>query len=181
MNHFVIQYAEKKLKIEARDIQSDGRFDVSVNGTRHTGRWNSKLRVLQISCDGFERNFLVRTNMVVATEGDLASIMIEAQGTGGLGASALLVKREREYPGLAVKNTKALVKDLVIKSPMAGRVLKVAVKTGAALVQGDLICIVEAMKMENKIIAPRNGILKSCKAQEGGVVAAGEELARIGS
>ena len=64
-------------------------------------------------------------------------------------------------------------------SPIQGSVLKVPVKKGDEVEEGALICIVEAMKMENEITAHRAGKVTALEVAEGGSVAAGEVVARI--
>ena len=64
-------------------------------------------------------------------------------------------------------------------SPIQGSVLKVAVSNGDEVAEGALICIVEAMKMENEITAHRAGTVADLGVSEGGSVAAGEVIARI--
>jgi biotin carboxyl carrier protein len=50
--------------------------------------------------------------------------------------------------------------DGVIKSPMSGKVLAIRVKPGAKVASGDEVCVVEAMKMEQSIRAPKAGTVK---------------------
>ena len=50
--------------------------------------------------------------------------------------------------------------DGIIKSPMSGKVLAIRVKPGAKVASGDEVCVVEAMKMEQSIKAPRAGTVK---------------------
>ena len=57
--------------------------------------------------------------------------------------------------------------------------LKVAVSKGDEVDEGALICIVEAMKMENEITAHRAGKVTELGVAEGGSVAAGDTIARI--
>ena len=52
-------------------------------------------------------------------------------------------------------------------SPLQGTVLKVAVEQGAEVSEGDLICVIEAMKMENEITAHRSGKSRSSHVSEG--------------
>lgn len=54
-----------------------------------------------------------------------------------------------------------------ICAPMPGKVIKVAVTTGAAVKTGDLLLIVEAMKMENNILSPKDGTVTAIAAAEG--------------
>ena len=50
--------------------------------------------------------------------------------------------------------------DGIIKSPMSGKVLAIRVKPGSKVASGDEVCVVEAMKMEQSIRAPRAGTVK---------------------
>ena len=63
--------------------------------------------------------------------------------------------------------------------PLQGTVFKVAVEKGAEVSEGDLICVIEAMKMENEIAAHRSGKVEELPISEGAAVSAGDTLAVI--
>ena len=67
-----------------------------------------------------------------------------------------------------------------LSAPMPGKVIRVLVATGDAVEAGQGVLVVEAMKMQNEIKAPRSGHVVSLVAREGATVAAGEPLATIG-
>ena len=67
----------------------------------------------------------------------------------------------------------------VIRSPMQGTVLKVAVETGAEVEAGQVLVVVEAMKMENEIVAHHAGTVDQVAVGEGDQVASGQELVRL--
>jgi acetyl-CoA/propionyl-CoA carboxylase biotin carboxyl carrier protein len=67
----------------------------------------------------------------------------------------------------------------VLVSPIQGTVLKVPVSEGDEVAEGALICVVEAMKMENEIAAHRAGKVTELSVAEGGSVAAGDPVAKI--
>ena len=67
----------------------------------------------------------------------------------------------------------------VLTSPIQGTVLKVPVSEGDDVDEGALICVIEAMKMENEITAHRAGKLTQLSVAEGGSVAAGDTVAKI--
>ena len=67
-----------------------------------------------------------------------------------------------------------------LTSPIQGTVLRVAVEAGAQVSAGDLVCVVEAMKMENEITAPRDGTIRELIVKAGQTVRIGERLAVIG-
>jgi acetyl-CoA/propionyl-CoA carboxylase, biotin carboxylase, biotin carboxyl carrier protein len=64
-------------------------------------------------------------------------------------------------------------------SPIQGTVLKVAVQQGATVEEGALVCVIEAMKMENEITAPSAGTVEELGVSEGGSVATGDTIAVI--
>jgi acetyl-CoA/propionyl-CoA carboxylase, biotin carboxylase, biotin carboxyl carrier protein len=66
-----------------------------------------------------------------------------------------------------------------LASPLQGSVLKVAVETGQDVAEGDLICVIEAMKMENEITAHVAGKVTDLKVSEGGSVNSGDPIATI--
>jgi acetyl-CoA/propionyl-CoA/long-chain acyl-CoA carboxylase, biotin carboxylase, biotin carboxyl carrier protein len=82
-------------------------------------------------------------------------------------------KRERKGGGGPSASSEAL------PSPLQGTVLKVAVEQGAEVSEGDLICVIEAMKMENEIAAHRSGKVTSLNVSEGGAVSSGDTIAII--
>ena len=61
-------------------------------------------------------------------------------------------------------------------APLPGTVLKVLAKQGAAVKSGDVLCIIEAMKMENEIMAPCDGTVSAVSVSEGASVNAGDPL-----
>lgn len=66
-----------------------------------------------------------------------------------------------------------------LKAPMPGLVLKLAVANGATVKKGDQIVVLEAMKMENDIVAPAAGVV-SFAVKQGDTVETGALLATIG-
>ena len=67
-----------------------------------------------------------------------------------------------------------------VESPMPGTILKVCVKEGDAVKEGAVLCILEAMKMENEIMAPRAGVVKQVLATKGASVDTGAALVVLG-
>lgn len=66
-----------------------------------------------------------------------------------------------------------------INSPMPGKILNVKAKEGDSVKKGDVIILLEAMKMENEIVASQDGVLASVNVAVGDAVEAGDVLATL--
>jgi acetyl-CoA/propionyl-CoA/long-chain acyl-CoA carboxylase, biotin carboxylase, biotin carboxyl carrier protein len=100
------------------------------------------------------------------------TVIGEAVGVNGAAPAKKAPKREKKSGGGG-----GAPGELV--SPIQGTVLKVAVEKGAEVDEGALICVIEAMKMENEITAPSAGTVEELSVAEGGSVATGDTIAVI--
>jgi acetyl-CoA/propionyl-CoA carboxylase biotin carboxyl carrier protein len=94
----------------------------------------------------------------------------------GAAAPATRSRRARREPAAG-----ASVGGDVLRSPMQGTVLKVAVEAGAMVEAGTLIAVIEAMKMENEITAHKSGTVAALPISVGSSVASGDTIAVIES
>ena len=124
--------------------------------------------------DGAE---VVERDYKVEVSGKLFDVKVVGEPVAGAAPAAATgrrpPKRERSSAGASGASGEALA------SPLQGTVLKVAVEQGASVEQGDLICVIEAMKMENEIAAHRAGKVTSLNVSEGAAVSSGDTLAVI--
>ena len=67
-----------------------------------------------------------------------------------------------------------------VNAPMPGTILKVNVTQGQAVKEGDVLCVLEAMKMENEIMAPKAGTVTQVVTSKGASVNTGDALVVIG-
>jgi acetyl-CoA/propionyl-CoA carboxylase biotin carboxyl carrier protein len=100
------------------------------------------------------------------------TVIGEALGVNGAAPAKKAPRREKKSGGGG-----GAPGELV--SPIQGTVLKVAVEKGAEVDEGALICVIEAMKMENEITAPSAGTVEELGVSEGGSVATGDRIAVI--
>lgn len=123
----------------------------------------------------------VERTYAVEVSGKLFDVKVIGEafaGGGGNGASAGPAakkpkRRERSGGGAGGAADGKLV------SPIQGTVLKVAVEKGATVDEGALICVIEAMKMENEITAPAAGTVEELGVSEGGSISTGDTIAVI--
>ena len=66
-----------------------------------------------------------------------------------------------------------------VDAPMPGNILNVCVAVGQTVKEGDVLVILEAMKMENEIVAPKNGSVTQVLVEKGSVVDTGAPLVVI--
>ena len=67
----------------------------------------------------------------------------------------------------------------IVEVPIAGKMLDIKVSVGSRVEEGDVICLLESMKMENPILAPVSGIVKEIRVSPAQVVKAGDVIAII--
>jgi acetyl-CoA/propionyl-CoA carboxylase biotin carboxyl carrier protein len=121
---------------------------------------------------------LVARDYKVEVSGKLFEVKVigEAGARGGAapaGGGKKPPKRERKAGGGGGASSADL------PSPLQGTVFKVSVEQGAEVAEGDLICVIEAMKMENEITAHRAGKVTSLNVEVGAAVNSGDVLAVI--
>jgi len=120
---------------------------------------------------------LLARDYKVEVSGKLFDVKVIGEAVAGAAAPAAggkrPPKRERKAAGAGGASSESLA------SPLQGTVLKVAVEQGAEVAEGDLICVIEAMKMENEITAHRSGKVEELNVSEGAAVSSGDVLAVI--
>src|SRR4051812_7554200 len=120
---------------------------------------------------------VVARDYVVEVSGKRFSVTVHGEATSSNGAAPVAAKpkpkRERRSAGGAGGGGDTLA------SPMQGNVFKILVEQGADVEEGALVCIIEAMKMENEITAHKAGKIAELPISEGDAVTPGDTLAGI--
>lgn len=82
-------------------------------------------------------------------------------------------------PAPAAVPAAALASGEVVKAPMPGNILKINVAPGQKVEEGDVLIVLEAMKMENEIVATKSGTVAQVAVSKGAVVETGAPLVVI--
>ena len=69
--------------------------------------------------------------------------------------------------------------DIIIHSPMTGRVIEVLVAEGDEVAAGDVVVVIESMKMENEVICDSNGSVSAVHVEEDQSVSEGDRLVEV--
>lgn len=69
------------------------------------------------------------------------------------------------------KSGEAVAGNIKVKAPMPGKLIKINCKAGQSVKRGEILCLLEAMKMENEIFAPCDGTIATVEASQGDTVA----------
>ncbi|HVE62561.1 MAG TPA: biotin carboxylase N-terminal domain-containing protein [Mycobacteriales bacterium] len=119
-----------------------------------------------------------RETVVVEVGGRRLEVTLPARlaGSGSGGTASATGAAPRRTSG---KKAGAQVSGDALTSPMQGTIVKVAVSDGATVVAGDLIVVLEAMKMEQPIAAHRAGVVSKLTAAVGEVVTSGSVVCEI--
>ena len=119
----------------------------------------------------------VTKTYAVEVSGKRFEVKVEGEAAGFGGGAAPAGKKAAKRGDRAAGSNGASSEELT--SPLQGSVFKVSTEVGAEVQEGDVLFIIEAMKMENEITAHRSGKVESIAAAEGASVSAGDTLAII--
>lgn len=116
----------------------------------------------------------------VEVEAGKAMLVDEYEAYAPAPAAAAAPVATPAAPATAPAAPVATVAGDAVKAPMPGVVLKVQVQQGQAVKAGQVLVILEAMKMENEIMAPCDGTVTSVSVTKGAAVESGALLCTIG-
>ena len=115
----------------------------------------------------------------ITVNGVAYSVSVEETAAGAAPVAAAPVAAPvapKAAPAAAPKAAAGAAGAVTVKAPMPGNILDVKVAAGAAVKAGDVLVILEAMKMENEIVAPQDGTVASINVNKGDTVNSGDVL-----
>lgn len=131
------------------------------------------------------RKFKVNVNGVaytveVAEEGVVAAAPVAAAPVAAPAPAPVAAPAPAAAPAAAPAPAAVAAGDTPLTAPMPGKVSKIVAKAGDAVKKGDVVLMLEAMKMQNEIAAPVDGTVKSINVDVNENVKPGQIMAVIG-
>ena len=119
-------------------------------------------------------------NYTITVNGNVYDVTVE-EGTGSTAGAAKAATPKAAAPKAAPKAAAPAGAQGAVKvnAPMPGKILKVNVNAGTAVKKGDVLLVLEAMKMENEITATMSGTVASVAVVKGAAVNAGDVLITV--
>ena len=119
-------------------------------------------------------------NYTITVNGNVYDVTVEENASTGAAApvSRKMAAAPKAAPAAAPKAAGA-AGSIKVEAPVAGKVFKIEANVGASVKRGDTILILEAMKMENPIVAPEDGTVASIDVAVGDAVESGAVLATL--
>lgn len=120
-------------------------------------------------------------NYIVTVNGVSYEVSVEEVGESQA-APAAVKAAPAAAPKAAVPKKKAAsgaAGAVKVSAPMPGKIITVKKNAGASVKKGEVILVLEAMKMENEIVAPQDGVVASVDVAAGDAVEAGDVLATM--
>ena len=105
--------------------------------------------------------------------------VVEVEEIAGKETPAVKIAEKSEKPEKVPSQEKEIVKNApegAVIAPMPGKITEIRVKAGESVSQGDVLLILEAMKMENELVAPKSGKVKEIRVNAGETVNRGDIL-----
>ena len=120
-------------------------------------------------------------NYTITVNGNVYEVTVEEGLTGGAAPAPAPKTAPKAAPTATPKAAAPAGAQGAVKvnSPMPGKILAVKVAEGAAVKRGEVVVILEAMKMENEIVAPQDGTVASVNVTVGSSVEAGDVLVTL--
>lgn len=165
IRRYTVTVAGKQRTVEVDGVQ-EGALCVRVDGGKHN------LEVRSAPGGGFTL-FEGTAVLHAVVDGRAPKLMV---GMRGSVVAVEIADARSAALAVLVRHAPTSIGLVRLRAPIPGRISKVLAKPGDKVVAGCGVVVVEAMKMENEIRAPRDGVIKEIKCAEGQTVDANQEL-----
>lgn len=120
-------------------------------------------------------------NYRITVNGTAYDVAVEELGAGSAPVAKAPVAKAAPAAPTAPAAPKAApaAGSVVVSAPMPGKILGIKANAGQAVKKGDVILVLEAMKMENEVVAPEDGTVAGVNVAVGDMVEAGDTLATL--
>lgn len=120
-------------------------------------------------------------NYTITVNGTTYQVTVEENGAGAPAAAGAPVNAAPAAPAAPAKAAAPAGAQggVKVEAPMTGKILGVKASVGQAVKKGDVLLVLEAMKMENDIVAPQDGTVASINCAAGDAVETGAVLATL--
>lgn len=117
----------------------------------------------------------------ITVNGTVYDVTVEEKAGGAASAPAVPTPAPAAAPAPAPKAPAASgnAGSVEITAPMPGKILDVKANPGQSVKKGEVVLLLEAMKMENEVVAPQDGTIASINVNSGDMVEAGNVLATM--
>lgn len=119
-------------------------------------------------------------NYRITVNGTAYDVEVEELGAGAVAAAPAAAAPVAVAPVAApAPAASGAAGSITVASPMPGKILAIKANAGQAVKKGEVVMILEAMKMENEITAPEDGTIASINVAVGDSVESGDTLATL--
>lgn len=119
-------------------------------------------------------------NYTITVNGNTYQVQVEEGEASSVSSPVTpLAKPAQAAPKAEVKASTGATGSIKVESPMAGKILAVKANVGQSVKRGEVLLVLEAMKMENEIVAPEDGTVASINVAAGDAVETGQVLATL--
>jgi len=117
----------------------------------------------------------------VSVNGKTYEVVVEETSNTGMGQVAAAAAKVEPAPvNTEVSARGPIAEGAPVNAPLSGSILAIKVKPGESVNAGQVLLTLEALKMENEIVAPAAGVVKEICVQTGAMVSVGDVLVVLG-
>ena len=167
---FKIENQEKKLDAEILKISSNSEYLLKIQGKERN------LKILNMTAEGIEFMLDNTYHFAKYLENTTSKMTLVVDGV------KITFDKHSEFDKIVYKNSGVesdVDSQISLKSQIPGRVVSINVAVGNNVKKGDVICVLESMKMQISIKSHKDGVIKTMKIKQGNSVAKNDVLVEI--